>query len=295
MIPLRDVDSRARGMPATTLGLLAANLLVFLLMSAGGEERFTELTWRYAVIPRNIMGGESVRWEVIELGSPGRGDVSEQVPVFPTDDEVTLRRRIERVRRRLAARGVRAVPVGRHLEGQALPAWLTLFTSMFMHGGLAHILGNMLFLWVFGQRLEYRMGGLRFLVFYLLTGVLAGLSHVLLSAESVVPTVGASGAISGLLGGYLLLFPHGRILTLIPIFILIHLVELPAYLFIAIWAVYQLLLVGEPGSVAVWAHLGGFVFGLLLIRFFAPAEERRRPHQVRPWGGSRPDLDWFRE
>jgi membrane associated rhomboid family serine protease len=157
--------------------------------------------------------------------------------------------------------------------------YLTLLVSMFMHGGFMHLFGNMLFLWVFGDNLEDRLGHARYLVFYLLTGVLASLAHVFSTAAfseggsgMLVPSLGASGAISGVLGGYILLFPHRRVRVLISYF----LTEVPAFVALGLWFVFQFVsglgLLGggaQEGGVAYAAHIGGFVAGLVLIKFFA--------------------------
>ena len=146
-----------------------------------------------------------------------------------------------------------------------------LITSMFMHGGWAHLLGNMLFLWVFGNNIEDSMGHLRFLVFYLVCGLAASLSHVWFSPASAVPMVGASGAISGIMGGYILLYPHARVRTYFPPFFFFR---IRAVFFLMLWFVLQLFSafsapgLPEEGGVAVWAHIGGFVAGLLLIKLF---------------------------
>jgi len=151
--------------------------------------------------------------------------------------------------------------------------WETLVTSMFMHGGWGHLLGNLLFLWVFGNNIEDSMGHLRFFAFYLLTGLAAGVAHVLLSPRSGVPAVGASGAISGIMGAYILLYPRARVRTWIPPFFILH---LSAWFFLGYWFVMQLFSgvvmlgvpSGEEGGVAVWAHVGGFVAGLVLVKLF---------------------------
>jgi membrane associated rhomboid family serine protease len=148
-----------------------------------------------------------------------------------------------------------------------------LITSMFMHGGWGHLLGNMLFLWVFGNNIEDSMGHFRFLLFYLMTGVAAGLAHVFFSPASDVPAVGASGAISGIMGGYILLYPRAKVRTWFPPFFFFR---LSAWFFLGVWFVFQLFgglaTLGVPeaeaGGVAVWAHVGGFVAGLALIKVF---------------------------
>lgn len=152
--------------------------------------------------------------------------------------------------------------------------WLTLVTSMFLHGSLVHLLGNMLFMWVFADNVEDRMGPARFIFFYLICGVGAGLVHVLFNPDSQVPTIGASGAISGVLGAYLLLYPRARVLVLLPLLIIWPIIELPAMLLLGIWFLMQLLSgIGSQGAeqmtgVAWWAHVGGFLIGFLLIHFF---------------------------
>ena len=135
-------------------------------------------------------------------------------------------------------------------------------TSMFLHGGFLHIIGNMWFLYIFGDNIEDQLGSFRYLAFYLLCGVVAGLIHLFTNWDSKIPTIGASGAIAGVMGGYLLLYPRAKILTLIPIFIFFQFVEIPAYVFLGIWFVIQLFSAGatssEVGGVAFWAHVGGF-------------------------------------
>jgi membrane associated rhomboid family serine protease len=166
------------------------------------------------------------------------------------------------------------------VSGQAetqAPTWITLFTSMFLHGGLLHLGGNMLFLWVFGNNIEDSMGRVRFVAFYLLGGLAALFAQTLIDPNAAVPTIGASGAIAAVLGGYALLYPKARVITLIFIIIIFTIVELPALLVLGLWFLIQLAYgaaelgqpVGGSGGVAYFAHIGGFVFGLLLIKLFA--------------------------
>lgn len=147
-----------------------------------------------------------------------------------------------------------------------------LFTSMFMHGSWMHLIGNMWFLWIFGNNIEDSMGHLRFLVFYVLCGLAAGGAHVLSTPGSTIPTVGASGAIGGVMGAYFLLYPRVRVVTLFVIIIYIKLFAVPAWVMLGYWFVIQILssLVQGPagGGVAFWAHIGGFLAGLLLVKFF---------------------------
>lgn len=161
-----------------------------------------------------------------------------------------------------------------------VPPWATLVTSMFLHGGLTHLGGNMLFLWIFGPNVEDRLGHAGYLIFYLACGTLAGLAQVLAAPASRLPMVGASGAIAAVLGAYFLLFPTSRVLTLIFLFIFVRLVYLPAVLFLGLWFVLQLVSLpeGMTGGVAFAAHVGGFVAGLVLVWLFgARPRSRSRP------------------
>ena len=162
-----------------------------------------------------------------------------------------------------------------------LARYLPLLTSQFLHGGWLHLLGNLLYLWVFGANVEDRLGHLKYLLFYLACGVIAGLAQVLADPASPVPTVGASGAIAGVLGAYLVSYPRARVLTFVPIFFLPWLVEIPALVFLALWFATQLLMgwfsLGREltGGVAWWAHVGGFMAGMLLVNL--GGKRRRRP------------------
>lgn len=158
---------------------------------------------------------------------------------------------------------------------QALPEWMTLITSQFLHGGFLHIAGNMWFLWIFGNNVEDRLGHIKFLIFYLACGVLAALSQWFFSQNSAIPSLGASGAIAGVMGAYILRYPHARVLTLIPLGFFLTTFELPAIFFLGFWFVQQAFYgiaslqapsnIGmESGGVAYWAHAGGFVFGAIL-------------------------------
>ena len=241
MIPIGDDNSDRRSTPVVTWFLIAANVFVFVaLQRFGTNQRFT---LAYAAVPAEILSGRDIA-----------GDV-------PIRDEYG--REVGRVT----------------LEPTPIPVLLTLVTSMFLHGGIAHIFGNMLYLGIFGDNLEDALGHLRYLVFYLLTGVLAGLSHVLVTAASggnpLIPSLGASGAISGVLGGYIVLFPRRRVRVLW----LYSVMEVPAILAIGLWFLFQVFsgagtLGGEMGGVAYGAHVGGFVAGLLLVKPFGG--DRRR-------------------
>jgi membrane associated rhomboid family serine protease len=159
--------------------------------------------------------------------------------------------------------------------GLPFPAWVTLITSQFLHGGFLHIAGNMLFLWIFGNNVEDKLGHVKFLIFYLACGILAGLSQWFFSAYSVVPSLGASGAIAGVMGAYILRFPQAEILTLVPLGFFMWTFRVPAFFFLGFWfaqqALYSFASLSVPtnvgmqsGGIAYWAHAGGFVFGAVL-------------------------------
>ena len=164
-------------------------------------------------------------------------------------------------------------------------SWVAVLTSMFLHGGLLHVGGNMLFLWIFGDNVEDRMGHGRFVVFYLLCGAAAALAQTAMSPDSVVPMVGASGAVAGIMGAYFVLYPHSRIVTLIPLFVFFHVMEVPALVFLGLWFVLQFVsgvgsiaaaTGGEPaGGIAFWAHVAGFVAGVSGVLVFRRPERQR--------------------
>jgi membrane associated rhomboid family serine protease len=171
------------------------------------------------------------------------------------------------------------------------PWWVTIFTSMFMHGSLLHLAGNMLFLWIFGNNIEDSMDEFRFVLFYLAGGVIAVAAQVLVDPNAAVPTVGASGAIAAVLGGYAVLYPRARVITVVFIIIFFTIIELPALLVLGFWILIQLFLgandlgsqaAGGSGGVAYFAHIGGFVFGLIAIRLFADRvqEDYERAHRL---------------
>ncbi|MGH7236225.1 MAG: rhomboid family intramembrane serine protease [Nitrospiraceae bacterium] len=179
-------------------------------------------------------------------------------------------------------------------EVAALPAFASLITSMFLHGGWMHLIGNMLYLWIFGNNIEDVMGHARFAVFYLVSGTVAALSHALTDPSSAVPMVGASGAISGVLGAYLLLFPRAQVLVLVPLGMFTRMVYVPAGLVLGFWFVLQVLSGGMSlgsggGGVAFFAHVGGFLAGMGLIGLFKrPEVPFFAPQRHRPWRPS----DW---
>jgi membrane associated rhomboid family serine protease len=169
----------------------------------------------------------------------------------------------------------------------------TMFVSMFLHGGWLHLGGNMLYLWIFGDNIEDRLGHFRYLIFYFLSGIAATLAHAIANPGSRMPSIGASGAIAGVLGAYLLLFPRQRVTTLIPIFVFITVREIPAVFLLGFWFVLQFFAgaatlganAGEQGGVAYFAHIGGFLAGMVLI---AVMGGRRPPRRVQPYYRDRP-------
>ena len=160
---------------------------------------------------------------------------------------------------------------GAHLTRISPP--LSLFTSMFLHGGVFHLFGNMLYLWIFGNNIEDYLGSFRFIIFYLIGGLAASLTHILFNPGSQVPMIGASGAIAGILGAYFILYPSARVLTLV----FFSVIPVPAAIILGIWFIGQLLNIGLGGGVAWFAHIGGFVAGLLLLRLF---KQKRRTVSV---------------
>ena len=223
--------------------IILVNIFVFVfLQGLGSNDKFT---YAFSTVPGEIVTGR-------DIVTPNR------VLIEPISGQ------------RVAIPGLQPTPV---------PVFLTLITSMFMHGGLAHIFGNMLFLWIFGDNIEDRIGHFRYLIFYLVCGVLAGLAHVFSTvifaggneASLLVPSLGASGAISGVLGAYILLFPTRRVTVLLSWFI----TQVPAFVAIGLWFVFQLIsglgVLGsgsQQGGVAYAAHIGGFIAGLVLIKIF---------------------------
>ncbi|MBP1721438.1 MAG: Rhomboid family protein [Deltaproteobacteria bacterium] len=171
------------------------------------------------------------------------------------------------------------VPVRFFNAGMISDMIAPLFSFMFLHGGWLHVISNMLYLWIFGDNVEDRMGHFRYLVFYLMCGVASGLVQLFVAPASRIPIVGASGAIAGVMGAYLLLYPFGRVVTLVFFFIFIDVVQIPAFFFLVFWFVLQFFsgafaTPGQEGGVAWWAHVGGFLCGLLMV---FPLARRKRP------------------
>jgi membrane associated rhomboid family serine protease len=242
VFPLYDDNSDRTITPIVNYLLIAVNILVFVfLQQFGNNDKFT---YAFSTVPQEILSGRDVR-------TPDR------VVEHPVTGQELL------------------IP---GLQPTPFSVYLTLIFSMFMHGGIAHIAGNMLFLWIFGDNVEDRMGHVRYLIFYLVCGVLASLAHVFTTAmfatdaaSLLIPSLGASGAISGVLGGYILLYPTRRVTVILFRF----LTDVPAYVAIGIWFAFQLIsglgILGsgtQEGGVAYAAHVGGFVAGLVLVKVF---------------------------
>ncbi len=168
---------------------------------------------------------------------------------------------------------------------QPVPEWMTLITAQFLHGGFLHLAGNMLFLWIFGNNVEDKLGHFKYLVFYLVCGILASLSQWFFTQNSTIPSLGASGAIAGVMGAYIIRFPRAEILTVLPLGILFPTIWIPAYFFLGFWflqqAFYSIASLDTPanigmesGGIAYWAHAGGFVFGVILAPFFGLFKDR---------------------
>ena len=188
--------------------------------------------------------------------------------------------------------GVGFIPARFWLPGAYVADLMTIVVSMFLHGSLLHIGGNMLYLWIFGDNVEDRLGHGRYLLFYLLCGILATLAHAFFSPASRFPAIGASGAIAGVLGAYLVLYPHARVTTLIPIFFFVAIREIPAVIILGLWFILQLLSgVGslgvkdaqDMGGVAFFAHIGGFVAGMVLVFLLGGTRRPRRRQPPPPW------------
>jgi membrane associated rhomboid family serine protease len=251
MFPLHDENERGQGPAFVSLAFIAINVAVFLLLQgAGATQDGADFTYGFSAVPFEITNNvDLVEPEPISVG----GETVE-VPQEPGPS----------------------------------PIWLTLFTSIFMHGGWLHLGGNMLFLWIFGDNVEHRIGHGLYLVFYLVAGIIASAAQILVDTGSVIPTLGASGAISGVLGAYLVLFPTNRVLVLLirfPIWV-------PAIVAIGMWAALQFIngfgaiaVTEQTGGVAYMAHIGGFVAGVVAgLVFRMIFREPRHPRGTSAFG-----------
>ena len=268
MLPLKDNNPTSR-FPIVTVALIAACIAVFIWqlnfptdrrLDEAGFGSIDQSALEYGAIPYRITHPDTGDCAVGAAAEPAPGQFQAGVVCPGTRDFVAAQARSEQNP---------GSNLGPFRIDQA-SWWVTLFTSMFMHGGLLHIAGNLLFLWVFGNNIEDRLGRLRFLLFYLLAGLIAVYAQALIDTSSTAPTIGASGAIAGVLGAYAVLYPAARVLTLIFIIFFVTLIEIPALLLLAVWFVLQFLpalgqVAVDPGGgqgVAYFAHVGGFVFGL---------------------------------
>ena len=261
MLPVRD-SQRRRRIPVVTLGLIAANVVAFLLWQPTlRHERNAELAqqtffWCHGQIPYEL----AHQVALAESGASGRVRIAQDYQVSP-QDAASLQGYLER-------------------ECPDKNIWLSILSSMFLHAGWLHLLGNMLFLWIFGDNVEDALGKIGYLAFYLLGGVAAGALQFVIGPNSTIPNVGASGAIAAVLGAYIVLYPRARILTVV-FFFLITVIELPAVVVLGLWFVLQLfqgvsgLAADVNSGVAFFAHVGGFLFGVAIA--FAFFRGRRRP------------------
>ncbi len=288
MIPLRDNLPTVR-FPIVTVVLIAINVFVFLWQATLSSDDYSSPELRELGVPESDQATLELGAIPYRLLHPG-DECAVGVVLSQGSDLLSLGRPETEV----VCEGTREFAQAQALERRqgaplvpldAVPWWVTILTSMFLHAGLLHAAFNMLFLWVFGNNIEDSMGRPRFLLFYLLAGLVAVYAQSLLDPESTVPTIGASGAIAGVLGGYALLHPHARVLTLIFLVFFITFVEIPALIMLGIWLVLQFLPlidqlgtdVSGEGGVAYLAHVGGFAFGLAAIKLFVRGRAPPRP------------------
>jgi len=253
VMPIADDNTGRLITPFVNYVLIAANVLIFVLFQGVGQNE--KFTYAFSTVPKEIVSGK---------------------------DLVTADRKVEHpvTHQEVEVPGLQQTPIS---------VYITLLTSMFMHGGIAHLLGNMLFLWIFGDNIEDTLGHLRYLVFYLVCGLIASLAHVFStvifsgvgSEQMLIPSLGASGAISGVLGGYIMLHPYRRVTVLM----LRMMTQVPAYVAIGMWFAFQLISSlgafggdSQLGGVAYAAHIGGFIAGLALIRPFTVGTTPNESH-----------------
>jgi len=249
MIPYKD-DNPTDKSPIFTMGLIIINVSLWLFFRLQGEMVYEKAVFELGMIPYEVLRGVNLSFDSF---------LAQQIALFPHLNF-----------------NLSNLP---DFPGQISP-YLSIFSSMFMHGGFLHLAGNMLYLWIFGNNIEDYLGHIKFLIFYLFCGLLAGVAHLVFNPASQIPTVGASGAISGVLGAYLILYPRARVYVLVPIFYYFTTLVLPAGVILVFWFIFQFLsaipsTALEGGGVAYWAHIGGFVAGFALIW------TRKRKHPVR--------------
>lgn len=239
MFPYKDENPTVLT-PYVTIGIIALNVIVWVVVQGLGTA---------GPLARSVCELGLVPGELLQTAPPGSG-----------------------------------TPLGRGLVCvvDAQPNYFTLLSSMFLHGGWFHLIGNMMFLWVFGNNIEDAMGHVKFVVFYVISGVAAALAQMVVNPDSTVPMVGASGAVSGVLGGYILLYPHARVHTLIFLGFFVTTIQIKAWVMLGYWILLQVLgglpsLAGmDRGGVAFFAHIGGFVAGLVFVKLFETGEHRNR-------------------
>lgn len=257
MIPLRD-NIPSRTFPIVNYAMVAACTLVFLAQLGDQADGEAELVERLGMIPARVLHPD----EPIER--------MERVALVDRFGQV-----------------VQVTERPRELAAATLNPWLTLLTCIFLHGGWMHFLGNMWFLFIFGDNVEDRIGHFGYLLFYLLSGVAASGAHLMSDPSSQIPTIGASGAIASVMGAYLLLYPRARVVSLIPIVIIMEIIVLPAPVFLGIWFVLQFfqgmwsITSLQTAGVAWWAHIGGFAFGFLVAAWLRATGETRSPVENR--------------
>jgi membrane associated rhomboid family serine protease len=231
MFPIADDNSDINIVPLVTYGIIALNVIVFVLLQGIGTN--DAFTYAFSLVPREITTGTDLIGNIDIKNSTGK--IVGELPHQPA----------------------------------LLGVYFNFLSSMFMHGDIMHIFGNMLFLWIFGDNIEHRIGHLRFLVFYLVCGIAAAFGQIIMDTGSVIPMLGASGAISGVLGGYLLLFPNKQVRAIMFNFVM---TTIPAFVALGLWIGFQILQgylsSQDQGGVAYAAHIGGFVAGLVLIKLF---------------------------
>ena len=243
MIPLSDPDTISRSRPYVNIMIIGINTLMFLYEISMGSLESTVLFFRLGLIPTEILGGEEVGLRTFIFNDTYR-TIDLSSPFGP---------------------------------------WVTIFSSMFLHAGFMHFISNMIYLWVFGDNIEDRLGHAGYLLFYILCGAIAAWTHILFNANSQTPLIGASGAIAGVLGAYLLLYPYSKINTL-AIFIFITVIKIRAIYLLSFWFILQFFkglgAIGfENAGVAYWAHVGGFISGALIIMIYL----KLRGEHIRPW------------
>lgn len=269
VFPISDDNRDRTEAPVVTIALIAINIAVFVLLQGAGSN--LGFTYAFSTVPAEIVTGKDLITDdrIVEVSTP-RGPQEVEMP------------------------GLQRTPI---------PVYLTMITSMFMHGGFAHLLGNMWFLWIFGDNIEQDLGKFRYTLFYLASGILASLTHVLLNTSgqaSMIPSLGASGAISGVMGAYLLLHPHRRVTVLLFRFV----TQVPGYVAVGLWFAFQVIsslgvLGGMGGGVAYGAHIGGFIAGAVLVaprllknRGFTDRDPQIARRDERPSRGPRDHRPW---